>query len=117
MNIIKSSAELTVKEKYNLTMSSKIQRMRDAEGQRLEVCKWCEYIDVDTKTNEEKTILSIMTPEGEVFATNSATFLRDFEQITDMLLDAGEDGTVFVIEVITGTSKAGRTFYTCAYTE
>jgi len=56
-----------------------------------------------------------MTPESEVFATNSATFQHDFEQICDMITDAGEDGTVFAVEVITGTSKAGRQFFTCSY--
>lgn len=116
MNIIMKSSELTVMEQYQLTKSPKIQRMREAEGQRLEVCKWCVYEDTDSR-GEVKEILSIMTPEGEVFATNSDTFKRDFKDITDMLHEAGMDGTVFTIEVITGTSKAGRTFYTCAYTE
>lgn len=117
MKIMNTSGELSVKDKYNLTMSPKIQRIKDCEGQRIEVAKWCQYIDTDTKSGEEKQILSIMTPESEVFATNSATFQRDFEAINELLGDAGEDGTVFALEVVTGTSKAGRQFFTCAYVD
>lgn len=117
MKIVNASGELTMREKYDLTMSPKIQRIKDCEGQTIEVAKWCEYADIDKKSGEEKHILSMMSPDGEVFATNSATFKEDFFAINDMLSDSGMTGTVFSLEVITGTSKAGRQFFTCAYTE
>ena len=59
----------------------------------------------------------MMTPEGEVFATNSSTFKNDFNDILSLLESAGMDGTIFSLEVITGTSKAGREFFTCAFVE
>lgn len=114
MNITKESRALSVKEKYTMTMSPKIQRMKDVIGQQIEVAAWATYEDADSKTGELKTILSIMTPEGKVVATNSATFMRDFDEILDIICDAEEEIEVPTIEVITGTSKAGREFITCA---
>lgn len=52
-----------------------------------------------------------MTPEGEVFGTNSATFIDDFEKMAALFGPGGVDA----IEVVSGTSKAGREFITCAY--
>lgn len=117
MNITKKSGELTIMEQYQLTMSPKIQRIKDCTGQRFEVAKWCIYEDLDKKSGETKEILSMMTPEGEVFATNSDTFKSDFESILSLLEGAGMAGTLFSLEVITGKSKAGRDFFTCAFVE
>lgn len=114
MTIIKSNKELSVKERYMLTMSPKIGKMRDVVGQRVEVDTYAIYTDND-KDGNEQTILSIMTGDGDVFATNSPTFIRDFEQLVSMFEDCGE--SVEAIEVINGTSKAGREFITCAYSE
>lgn len=117
MNITKKSGELTIMEQYQLTKPPKIQRIKDCAGQRFEVAKWCFYEDIDKKSGDTKEILSMMTPEGEVFATNSNTFKNDFNDILSLLESAGMGGTVFSLEVITGTSKAGREFFTCAFVE
>lgn len=117
MNITKKSGELSIMDQYQLTMSPKIRRVKDNAGQRFEVAKWCVYEDVDKKSGDTKEILSMMTPEGEVFATNSDTFKNDFKGILSLLESAGIAGTVFSLEVITGKSKAGRDFFTCAFVE
>lgn len=110
MTILKSYPEtLTKKELYNLTMSPKTQKMTTAKGSILEVAAWCLYDDVD-KEGEVRRVLSIQTPEGEIFATNSATFQDDFFRMVDLF-----DGVVTTIEVISGTSKGGREFIDCAY--
>lgn len=113
MKIINSSANLTPKEIYSLTMSPKTKKMKDAISSRIEIAAWASYEDVNKKTGEVQEILSIMTPEGEIFATNSPTFKEDFFQMQDLFRDMGE--TVHAISVITGTSKAGREFISCAY--
>jgi hypothetical protein len=66
-----------------------------------------------TQTARTKTILSIVTPENEVFATNSPTFKEDFLKMQEMFADCGEE--VHSVKVISGTSKAGREFITCVY--
>ena len=111
MKIIKTFPEtLNNKQKYALTMSPRTQKMKDAKGTVLEVAAWCVYTDVD-KEGEERQVLSILTPEGETYATNSATFADDFGRMLEVF---GPDGLT-AIEVISGTSKMGREFITCAY--
>ena len=102
---------VTKAQRYNLTMSPKMRNMKECKGSILEVTAWCIYEDLDAKTQEPRPILSIMTPEGEVYGTNSATFMDDFNKMVDLF---GADG-VEAVEVISGTSKAGREFITCAY--
>ena len=110
MTILKSYPEtLSKKDLYNLTMCPKTQKMTTAKGSILEVAAWCLYDDVD-KEGEVRRVLSIQTPEGEIFATNSATFQDDFQRMVDLF-----DGVVSAIEVISGTSKGGREFIDCSY--
>ena len=113
MKIINSSENLTPKEIYSLTMSPKTQKMKDAIGSRIEIDAWATYEDVNKKTGELQEVLAILTPEGEIFATNSPTFKEDFFQTQDLFSNMGE--TVHAISVISGTSKAGREFISCAY--
>ena len=103
--------ELSNKQLYELTMSPKIQKMREQRGSVIQIAAACIYEDVDKKTGEVHEVLSIATPDGEIFATNSQTFMADFLAMCDMFGDAG----VTAIEVISGTSKAGREYITCAY--
>lgn len=111
MNIIKKIPEtLTKKQMYDLTMSPKTQKMRDAVGSVLEIAAACIYEDVDGKTGEVREVLSISTIDGEIFATNSKTFREDFGKMLDLF---GDDLTA--IEVVSGTSKVGREYITCAY--
>lgn len=112
MKIIETSKDLTAKDKYFLTMSPSVQKMKDQISQRIEVSKWCVYEDLNSK-GEEQTILSIATPENEIFATNSKTFMDDFRRMVDVF--AEDDIEVTAIQVISGTSKAGREFITCVY--
>lgn len=113
MKIIDSSENLTPKEIYSLTMSPKTRKMRDAIGSRIEIAAWACYEDVNKKSGEVQEVLAIMTPEGEIFATNSPTFKDDFFQMQGLFRDMGE--TVHAISVISGTSKSGREFISCAY--
>lgn len=112
MEILKTSKELTAQERYHLTMSPAVQKMKDAVSQVIEVKAYCLYKDINSK-DEEQTILSIVTPENEVFATNSPTFIEDFQKMQAMFAECGEE--VHAVKVMTGTSKAGREFITCVY--
>lgn len=113
MKITYSSGNLTPKEIYSLTMSPKTQKMKNVIGSRIEISAWATYEDVNKKTGELHEVLAIMTPEGEIFATNSPTFKEDFFQMQALFQDMGE--TVHAISVISGISKAGREFISCAY--
>jgi len=115
MKIINSSENLTAKDIYNLTRSPRSQKMRSAVDSRIEIDKWALYEDIDKRTGEVHEVLSIESPEGEIFATNSPTFKDDFLDMVSLFAEMGE--TVHAITVITGTSKAGREFVTCTYSD
>lgn len=111
MNIVKTiPANLTKKEIYQLTRSPKAQKISDADGSVLDVKASCLYEDTDETTGEVRTILSFLTDDGEIFGTNSPTFQRDYADMCEIF---GEEP--FPVEVVSGISKAGRTFYNCVY--
>lgn len=110
MEVIKMFPEdLDRREQYKLMKSPYVNRMQDAEGSCLEVAAWINYTDVDLKTGEGREILTIKTVDGEMFGTISPTFQNEFKQIVEYF---GSD--VGMIRVITGQSKSGRNFVTCA---
>lgn len=115
MQIINQSGNLSTKDVYHLTMNPATQKMKDIKGQRLEVDCWCIYEDVQKSTGAVQEILAIKTPEGEIFATNSPTFIDDFMRMWDLFTQSGE--TVHAVNVISGTSKAGREFITCSFAD
>ena len=107
MTITKTSRELTKKESYKMTLAPSIKKMRDIVGAKIDVSAFIMYKDVNSDGKEQE-ILSVMDADGTVYATNSPTFKKDFSNICDIM-----DGEDFSIEVISGTSKAGREFITC----
>lgn len=113
MTLIETKGNLTAAEKYYLTVAPNIQKMTTVKGQTLEVDTWCIYSDVNDKSGEEMELVSIMTPEGEVYATNSKTFVQSFRQIVEIFGTEGFNR----IKVGIGMSKAGREFLTAIYAE
>lgn len=115
MKIIKKSTEeFTLGEMYNLTRSPKTRKMSDVVGMLVEPKNWLIYEEAD-KDGNPVTILAIETKDGDMFATNSATFIREFDFIANMCADF--DRGVDCIEVVSGTSKNGRSYITCAFVE
>lgn len=109
MEIIKMYPEdMDRRTSYKIMNSNETFKMSDAEGSVLDVKAWVIYNDTDEKTGEKKKVMSLMTDDGEIFGTISNTFIREFEKIADHF-----DNDVGSIKVISGTSKAGRTFITC----
>lgn len=115
MKVIRTKNEnISVKEKYLMTMNPEIRRMRDAEGTIIPVANWMIYIDKDKEGNEQ-TLLSILSEDNVAYATNSKTFIESFDNLLDIFTDNGEE--ISAVKVIGGQSKAGRHFITCAYAE
>lgn len=111
MRIIETSTTMTAVELYKMTKNPSILKMREIAGAVINVTAWCFYEDENQK-GELQQILSIKDAGGEVYATNSPTFIRSFREIIEILNAAGE--TLDKLEVIQGTSKNGRPFITCA---
>lgn len=114
MKIINSSPNLNPVQIYQLTVANNAQKMKDAVGQRLEIAAYAQYEDIDNGGKPQE-ILAIMTREGEVFATNSATFIREFNRMVEFF--AGYNMTVDSIMVNSGISKSGRDYISCAYSD
>ena len=115
MKVIRMKNEnISVKEKYLMSMNPEIRRMRDAEGMVIPVVNWMLYIDTDKEGNEQ-TLLSILSEDNVAYATNSKTFIEAFDYLLDIFADNNEE--ISAIKVIGGQSKAGRHFITCAYAE
>lgn len=115
MKVIRTKNEnISVKEKYLMSMNPEIRRMRDAEGTIIPVVNWMLYIDKDKEGNEQ-TLLSILSEDNVAYATNSKTFIESFDNLLDIFTDNGEE--ISAVKVIGGQSKAGRHFITCAYAE
>ena len=95
--------------KYDLLRSPKTQKMSDVKGQRLEVAA-CMLREETSESGEVITICSIKTRDGDLFATNSKTFVREFDAII-----ACTEGSEFAIDVLDGVSRAGRHYVTCAW--
>ena len=88
---------LEKKDLYSLIESPEIRKMKDAIGTELLVKAFVLREDGD------QLITSIMDQSGEVFATNSKTVYKSMMRLLDIGIPAK-------LEVITGTSRAGRTY-------
>ena len=109
-NIINKSRELSNQELYLLTMSPKADSVKNHVGERVDVSAWLLFEDVDKKSGEVHSVLSVLTPENEVFCSISPTFQSDFMDMAELFHND------FAFEVISGKSKAGREFVTSALT-
>lgn len=107
-NIINKSRELSNQELYLLTMSPKSDVVKNHVGERFEVSAWLVFEDEDKKNGEVHQVLSILTTDNEVISTISPTFRWDFMNMAELF------NNDFAFEVISGKSKAGREFVTCA---
>lgn len=109
INITETSREFTEVEKYLLTMAPSIITLKDVQdGTSIKVDGYLSFIDVKESTGEEVELLSIITPEKEVFTTQSATFKRSLHDIAKIM-----GNNPFSIIKISGETKAGRPFINC----
>lgn len=99
--------ELSKRDAYRLTKAQSVKKMSEAAGSVLNPSAWVLFEDLNSKTGELQTVL-VMEDSGEMFATVSKTFIKEF-------CDACEafDNNPGAIKVIEGTTKSGRKFITC----
>ena len=102
MKIIKSFPEdLSRRDAYKLTESQTTRKLVELAGSIIEPEKWVLVED------EDKTVLTLEA-DGELYGTISGTFIDAFIKAFDNLgADMGP------IRIVTGTSRAGRTYVTC----
>lgn len=108
ITINKTSREFDEVEQYLMTVSPAIKSMKDvADGTKITVAGTLEF--TDTKDNGDSVdILSIITPEGEVFSCQSTTFKRSLADIANIMHDKE-----FTIIKTSGKTKADRPYIDC----
>lgn len=113
VNIKRNSKDLNKTQLYFLTLNPSVKKMTDKSAEVITIDAWCVYEDISTSKNgEEKvsTILSVKTPDNEVYGTNSMTFIKSFLDMMDFF---EEDVKHCLVDC--GTSKNGREFIQCVY--
>lgn len=108
ITITNASRELTEVEQYLMTMDAGIISMKDVkDGTSLQVEAYIEYKDIKNDGTEAE-LLSIITVDGKVFSTQSATFKSSFKSIHELM-----HGKPYAIVKRSGETKAGRPFVDC----
>ena len=109
MKILKTTTD-DKKTIYQMTKGATIQRMQDATGKDLVISDYVHYVD-EKDDGSSVDILSILTEEGEIYATNSKTVTNSFFEIEEIAGNIKGE----TIEIVSGTTKAGRTYYDCCW--
>lgn len=103
------SKDFTEVEQYLMTLDRGIKSLKDVEDNTsISVAGYLTFTD-EKENGDSVDILSIITPDNEVFSCQSATFKRSFNNITKIMHDKQ-----FSIVKVSGTTKAGRPYIDCA---
>ena len=106
MKIIEKSAGLNERQVFTITHGNNLVKLSDNDGRQFDIVEYILYSDADPKTGEERELLALVTNDGDILSTNSATVIRTFRDMLEQFELPIKD---VVIE--SGTSKNGRTFY------
>ena len=103
------SKDFTEVEQYLMTLDRGIKSLKDVEDNTsIAVAGYLTFTD-EKDNGDSVDILSIITPDNEVFSCQSATFKRSGDNITNIM-----HGKQFSIIKVSGTTKAGRPYIDCA---
>ena len=104
MKILESSAGLNERQTFQITKGDSLGRLRDNVGRRFDIMEYVLYEDTN-RDGVDQTLLAVVTSDGDIIATNSATAIR-------MFLDMKESFALPItdVEVTSGTTKAGRMY-------
>lgn len=103
------SREFTEVEQYLMTIAPSIHSLKDIEdGTHITVDGILEFTDIKENTGEAGDIMSIITPDKQVYCCQSATFKRSIRDISNIM-----KGKQFTVIKTSGVTKAGRDFINC----
>ena len=107
MKILECSENLknNDREIYKLTKSGMLEKVKEHEGEVISIVEYVLFEDTN-KDGKEVEILSFITSDGECFATNSATVIKTFKDMKEVLGFPIKD-----VEIVSGESKHGTKYY------
>lgn len=113
--IYPANKQLTAADKYRAVKSASAIGISKTDVDEIDISFVVFYTDTDKKTGEQKTVVSIVTPDGKTFTTNSPYFIETFAGMLTIFEESGEP--VNKIKVIRQRSKGGRNFIDCDFIE
>lgn len=113
MNILNKSGELTMAQLYKLSKSPEIAKLSTVKGEEIDIAAFLVYED-ESADGKVTTVASFETEQGELYASNSVTFVRDFRDILAMCAEAGAPMPKR-IKVLPKVGKSGREYLQCVY--
>lgn len=109
ITINNTSRDFTEVEQYLMTLDRGIKPLKDVEDNTsIPVAGYLTFTD-EKENGDSVNILSIITPDNEVFSCQSTTFKRSFDNITNIMHDKQ-----FSVVKVSGTTKNGRPYIDCA---
>lgn len=103
------SRDFTEVEQYLMTLDRNIKSLKDVDDKTsIAVAGYLTFTD-EKENGDSVDILSIITPNNEVFSCQSATFKRNFDNIASIM-----HGKQFSVIKLSGTTKNGRPYIDCA---
>lgn len=103
------SRDFTEVEQYLMILDKGIKSLKDVDDNTsIAVAGYLTFTD-EKENGDSVDILSIITPDNEVFSCQSATFKRSFDNITNIM-----HGKQFSVIKLSGTTKNGRPYIDCA---
>lgn len=112
MEIIKTNVDTADKKLvYKLTKSSSSMVQDAPDKLSVPVKSWALYNDpkeAKDGTTKDNKVLSFIDAAGVKYSTVSATFIREFLEIVDIM-----SGNPFAVLLVHGTTKGGKPFVTC----
>lgn len=109
ITINSQSKDFTEVEQYLMTLDRGIKSLKDVEDNTsIPVAGYLTFTD-EKENGDSVDILSIITPDNDVFSCQSSTFKRSFGNIAAIM-----HGKQFSIIKVGGTTKAGRPYIDCA---
>lgn len=109
ITINSQSKDFTEVEQYLMILDKRIVSLKDVEDNTsIPVAGYLTFTD-EKENGDSVDILSIITPDNEVFSCQSATFKRSFDNITSIM-----HGKPFSVFKVSGITNAGRPYIDCA---
>lgn len=109
INIKEMSREFNEVEQYLMTISPSIVSMKDVEdGEHITVDGVLVFDDVKDNSDDVVEVMSIITPEKQVYSCQSATFKRSINDISQIM-----NGKPFTVIKTSGITKSNRDYINC----
>lgn len=108
ITINSQSKDFTEVEQYLMTLDRGIKSLKNVDDHTsIPVAGYLTFTD-EKEDGDSVDILSIITPDNEVFSCQSETFKRSFDNITSIM-----HGKQFSVIKVSGTTKNGRPYIDC----